>query len=236
MTRDFEFTDGDTRYGGIVFDRGQPHTVLALPDWRGFQTDYARRRGTELSASLNCNVIVSDLYGLAYRPTAYSGDAEVWISRALGDPLALRARLARYFSALCRATRGEPGRMSVVGYCLGGALSFEAGRAAIGLKTVVSVHGIPSADAPVAQGETTTTFVAIHGGSDPIIGMDQLAAFQEEMTSAEVDWVSIALGHARHGFTNEEIDPHGAFQRFDPVAARRCLDVLKLYLPGENAP
>lgn len=236
MTRNIEFTDGDTRYGGIVFDRGQPHTVLALPDWRGFQTDYARRRGTELSASLNCNVVVSDLYGLTYRPAAYSGDAELWISRALGDPLALRDRLTRYFTALGQEIGGGPGGISVVGYCLGGALAFEAGRAGIGLKTVVSVHGIPSTSATIAPGDTSTTFVAIHGGSDPIIGMDQLAAFQREMTAAGVDWVSIALGHARHGFTNEEIDPHGKFQRFDPVAARRSLDVLKLYLSGENAP
>ena len=116
---------------------------------------------------------------------------------------------------------------------MGGALAFEAGRAGIGLDTVVSVHGIPSTAAPIRAQDTATRFVAIHGGSDPIIGLDQLTAFQHEMTMAEVDWVSLTLGHARHGFTNEEIDPHGAYQRFDAVAARRSLDLLTLYLPGK---
>lgn len=236
MVREIEFADGDIRYGGIVFDRGKAQTVLVLPDWRGFQTGYARRRGKEVSEALDCNVVVSDLYGLAYRPSTYSGDAELWISRALGDPPALRKLLARHVTAMCKSLELEPGGVSVVGYCLGGALAFEAGRSGIGLTTVVSIHGIPSSRAPVAPHETSTTFVAIHGGSDPIIGLDQLAAFQEEMTAAQVDWVSIALGHARHGFTNEEIDPHGEFQRFDPVAAQRSLDLLKLYLPRTNAP
>lgn len=236
MARETEFTDGDIRYGGIVFERGKAQTVLALPDWRGFQTDYARRRGKEVSEALDCNVVVSDLYGLAYRPSTYSGDAELWISRALGNPHALRRLLTRYLCVMCQSLGLEPGGLSVVGYCLGGALAFEAGRSGVGLNTVVSVHGIPSTSAPVAPHETSTTFVAIHGGSDPIVRLDQLIAFQEEMTAAQVDWISIALGHARHGFTNEEVDSHGEFQRFDPVAARRCLDLLKLYLPGTNAP
>ncbi len=236
MIRDIEFTDGETQYGGFLLDRGQPFTVVALPDWRGFTTDYARRRGTELSQALGCNVVVSDLYGLAYRPRGYEGDAERWISRALGDPRALRGKLTGFFNALSDAIACRKGQISVVGYCLGGALAFEAGRAGIGLDTVVSVHGIPSSAAPVAAQETSTRFVAIHGGSDPIIGLDQLAAFQREMTVAGVDWVSLTLGHARHGFTNEEIDPHGAYQRFDAVAARRSLDLLKLYLPGETKP
>jgi len=234
VTRDIDFNDSDTRYGGIFFDRGQASTVLALPDWRGFMTDYARRRGAELSETLGCNVVVSDLYGLGYRPVTYGGDAERWIARTLADPRALRGKLARFVTALCRRIDSAPGKISVVGYCLGGALAFEAGRAGIGLDTVVSVHGIPSSAAPVVPKATSTSFVAIHGGSDPIIGLDQLAAFQREMTAAEVDWVSLTLGHARHGFTNEEIDPHGAHQRFDPLAARRSLDLLKIYLPGKT--
>ena len=127
MIRDIDFTDGETRYGGVLFDRGQPRTVVALPDWRGFTTDYARRRGTELSQTLGCNVVVSDLYGLAYRPAGYAGDAERWISRALADPLGLRSRLTGFFTALAGAVACPADQISVVGYCLGGGACLRGG-------------------------------------------------------------------------------------------------------------
>lgn len=233
MPREIEFSAGSDIYAGIVLDAGQARTILVLPDWRGYQTDYALRRGEELSRELGCNVVLGDLFGTEYRPKAYGGDAELWVSRALADPVALRSKLTGYIAALAAAADCRTSDMAVVGYCLGGALAFEMGRAGCGLSAVASVHGIPSSTAPIGRMDGSTRFVAIHGASDPIIGMDHLTAFQHEMTKAGADWISIALGHARHGFTDEEGDPHGAYQRYDASAARLSLNALKLYLePG----
>jgi len=213
-------------YRGQVIT-GQGRWIIALPDWRGCTTDYAARRGAQLHEAFGCNVLVSDLFGADYAPQAYQGDAESWIAAALSDRAALRDKLRDYLAAF-RAATGANG-ISIVGYCLGGALAFEAGRADAGLISVASVHGIPSSPLPAPSG-LRTSFIAIHGGSDPIIGMEHLAQFQTEMTEAGTDWISLALGHARHGFTNEEIDPNGAYQAYDAKAADRCLSALKLYL------
>jgi len=233
MMTALHFQANDTEYAGLQIERGTPRTVLLLPDWRGYQTDYARRRGLEIAEKHHCNVLITDLFGTAYRPKDYSGDAEVWIARALADPAKLRVGLASFVDAACAALSVTPASLHVVGYCLGGALSFEMGRADAGLAAVASVHGIPSTKSPIKNLSSPTRFLAIHGASDPIIGMDHVSAYQEEMTQAGVDWISLALGHARHGFTNEEIDPHGNAQRFDAIAARRCLNALQTFLYAE---
>lgn len=233
MTTALRFQANDTEYAGLLIDRGAPRTVLLLPDWRGYQTDYAQRRGVEIAQNHGCNVLVTDLFGTAYRPKDYSGDAEVWIADALADPARLRVDLLSFVDAACAALSVAPASLHVVGYCLGGALSFEMGRADAGLAAVASVHGIPSTKSPINTLASATRFLAIHGASDPIIGMDHVGAYQEEMTQAGVDWISLALGHARHGFTNEEIDPHGNAQRFDAIAARRCLNALQTFLYAE---
>lgn len=233
MMTALHFQANDTEYAGLQIDQGAPRTVLLLPDWRGYQTDYAQRRGLEIAQKHNCNVLITDLFGTAYRPKDYSGDAEVWIARALADPAKLRVGLVGFVDAACAALSVTPASLHIVGYCLGGALSFEMGRADAGLAAVASVHGIPSTKSPIKNLSSATRFMVIHGASDPIIGMDHVSAYQEEMTQAGVDWISLALGHARHGFTNEEIDPHGNAQRFDAIAARRCLNALQTFLYAE---
>ncbi|MFT6169066.1 MAG: dienelactone hydrolase [Celeribacter sp.] len=233
MTVDIRFDTPSGTYSGDLIQQGRAKTVLVLPDWRGHRTEYAMRRGVEIAQVLDCTVVVSDLYGTENRPKGYGGDAEMWIAQALGDPQTLRRKLATYIQALCDTVQIDPQTLHVVGYCLGGALSFEIGRADTGLAAVASVHGIPSSQDPIQNLHSNTRFLAIHGASDPIISMDHLSAFQSEMTDASVDWMSLSIGHARHGFTNEEIDPHGAGQRYDARAARRCLTGLRRFLYEE---
>jgi dienelactone hydrolase len=236
LPRELRFIGGETSYAGVVYDRGASFTILALPDWRGRQTDYALRRGIELGEATGANVVVSDLFGAAYRPASYSGDAEHWIADALSDARLLRQRLTGYVEALTESLAIEPSDLVAVGYCLGGALAFEMGRADLGLSAVVSIHGIPSTSAPIKALSRPTRFLAIHGASDPIIGMDHVAKFEAEMTAADVDWTSLVLGHARHGFSNEEADPNGMHQRFDLKASRRSLAMLAAFLPDESSP
>jgi dienelactone hydrolase len=234
MPSRINFVAGTETHAGFMLPGTAAGTLLVLPDWRGWQTDYALRRGQELQRSFGCSVVVSDLYGTDYRPKTYDGDAERWISRALADPLALRGRLTAYITSLAGAVVTKPSQITVIGYCLGGALAFEMGRTDCGLAAVASVHGIPSTKIPIRRMQHPTRFLAIHGASDPIIGMDHLNAFQSEMTSAGVDWTSLVLGHARHGFTNEELDPNGAWQRYDQRAARRCQAALHCFFGNED--
>ena len=225
-------------YDGLLFHGASDQLVIVYPDWRGCLTDYALRRGHDLARISGATVCVTDAYGADRKPVTYGGDAEVWIAEALADPAALRQNLSKQINGL-RAHLGiYPKHTAIVGYCLGGALALEAGRSAMDLDAVVSVHGIPSTNKALTKHPGKTGFLAIHGSDDPIIGSDHLRAFETEMSGVGADWQTYVIGGARHGFTSEEADPHGSHQRYDPQAAARALHVtdgfLKLMEKGHD--
>lgn len=221
---------GDQGYDGLLFPGSKDHLIVVLPDWRGCLTEYALRRGFELAAATGATVCVTDAYGADRKPHGYAGDAENWIAAALVDPLTLRERLSAQISALAQKVGVTDKRLSVVGYCLGGALAFEVGRSTIQIDTVISVHGIPSTGKPVKSRPGHTAFFAIHGADDPIIQMEQVRAFEAEMAAVDADWQSHTIGGARHGFTNEDADPDGSHQRYDARAAARALALTTAFL------
>jgi dienelactone hydrolase len=220
------FSAAGTRYMGMLFEGGDAAHVIVLPDWRGRTAPFARERGEELARRLRARVLVTDCYGVDYTPKDYQDDAERWIRAALSDPVGLRPKLAGFARAATQAMHAPGNLVVVVGYCLGGALAFEVGRAETGVAAVVCIHGIPSSNAPIAQLASSTCFLAIHGGSDRIIEPSQLEPFRREMTDANVDWRTLLIGHARHGFTDEGARFDGAYQRYDHRAHRRATQAI----------
>ena len=47
--------------------------------------------------------------------------------------------------------------------------------------------------------------LVLHGDADPIAPFDELAAFREEMHTAEANWELNIYGGARHSFTGEGV-------------------------------
>lgn len=220
----------DQEFDGLLFPGSMDHLIVVLPDWRGCLTEYALRRGFELAAATGAAVCVTDAYGANRKPQGYAGDAEHWIAAALMDPTALRERLSAQISALSQMVGATGKRLSIVGYCLGGALAFEAGRSTTRIDTVISVHGIPTTGKPIKTRPEHTAFLAIHGADDPIIELDQVRAFEAEMAAVGADWQSHIIGGARHGFTSEDADPDGSHQRYDARAAASALALTTAFL------
>ena len=44
---------------------------------------------------------------------------------------------------------------------------------------------------------------------DPLVPLEDVTAFKEEMTAAQVDWQAVVHGRARHNFTNVHLDRPG---------------------------
>ncbi len=95
-----------------------------------------------------------------------------------------------------------PGKLAAIGYCFGGTGVLELARSGADVKGVVSFHGgldsLHPEDAKAIKGRV----LVLHGADDPYMPAADVAAFQEEMRKAGVDWEMVYYGGAVHAFTN----------------------------------
>jgi len=95
----------------------------------------------------------------------------------------------------------DPTRLASIGFCFGGTTSLELARDGAPLVGVVSFHGGLATPTPADAKNIKGKVLALHGGDDPYVPAEEVAAFQKEMRDAGVDWQFVAYGGAVHSFT-----------------------------------
>jgi dienelactone hydrolase len=95
-----------------------------------------------------------------------------------------------------------PKRIAAIGYCFGGTTVLELARSGAELAGVVSFHGGLSTPNPSDAKKIRAKVLALHGADDPNVPAKEVAAFEEELRQAGVDWQLIAYGGAVHAFTD----------------------------------
>lgn len=172
--------------------------VLVVHTWKGIN-DYVKER-TEQLAELGYVAFAADIYGKGIRPdnpTDAAAQAKIYRS----DRQLMRDRAQAGLAVLKNHPLSVDSQLAAIGYCFGGGVSLELARSGAPVAGVVSFHGnldTPnSADAEQIKGKV----LVLHGASDPYVPPEQVAAFEKEMTAANVDWQLIAYGGAVHSFT-----------------------------------
>ena len=124
------------------------------------------------------------------------------IGMLIGDQDQTR-RLGRAgLEQLLAQPRVDPDRIAAIGFCFGGTMSLELGRAGEDIKAIVGFHaGLGSARPADAANIRGRVLVCI-GADDPIVPPEQRLAFEQEMRAAGVDWRLNLYGGAQHSFTN----------------------------------
>lgn len=200
-----EYRHGDTLLEGyLAYDdsmKGKRPGVLVVHEWWGLN-DYAKRR-TEQLARLGYIAFALDMYGKG-KVTTDPKVAGEWAGTFRNDRPLGRARAAAGLEVLKSRPQVDPARIAAIGYCFGGMVVLEMARGGADLKGVVSFHGglaTPNAaDARNIKGKV----LVLHGADDPFESPAEIAAFQEEMRQAKVDWQMVYYGGAVHSFTNRE--------------------------------
>ncbi len=72
------------------------------------------------------------------------------------------------------------------------------------LRGVVSFHGGLATPNPADARNIKGKVLVLHGADDPFESPAEIAAFQEEMRQAMVDWQMVYYGGAVHAFTNPD--------------------------------
>jgi len=200
-TETIEYKEGSTVCEGFAAydEKSKKPGVLIVPEWNGV-SDYSKKRA-QMLAEMGYSAFVADIYGKGVRPTTMEACAAEAGKYRDNRPL-LRARARAALDALQRVSSTEAGKVAAIGYCFGGMTVLELARDGANVKGVVSFHGAlntpKTADAKNIKGKVP----AQHGADDPLVPAPEVAAFEQEMRDAKVDWQLVSYGNAVHSFTN----------------------------------
>ena len=200
-----EYKDGDTVCeGAVAFDDANKTprpAVLLVHDWMG-AGDYAKGRAKQVAA-LGYVCFVADIYGKGVRPSSMT-EASAQAGKYKGDRAMLRRRVNAALDEMKKNPLVLKPKMFAMGYCFGGTTVLELARSGAEVAGVVSFHGGLDSLAPADARNIKAKVLVLHGADDPFVKPADIAAFQEEMRGAKVDWQMVYYGDAVHSFTRPD--------------------------------
>ena len=198
-----EYKDGDTTLEGYsVYDesiKGKRPGVLIVHQWKGLG-DYEKQRA-EMLARLGYNVFAADIYGKGIRPQDAKEAGET-AGKYKGNRALLRERANAGLMMLQKHELTDTKKIAAIGYCFGGTTVIELARSGADIAGVVSFHGGLDSPTPEDGRNIKCKVLALQGADDPFVPAKDIAAFEDEMRQAKVDWQFTKYGGAVHSFTD----------------------------------
>lgn len=232
ITKTVEYKEGETTLEGyLAYDdalKGKHPGVLVIHEWTGVNA-YVKKRADQL-ASLGYVAFAADIYGKGVRPATPELAAKEAAKYRGKDRSLIRARAAAGLATLAANPHVDANRLAVMGYCFGGTAALELARSGANLKGTVSFHGGLDTPDPADARKIKGKVLALHGADDPFVTPPQVAAFQDEMRQAKVDWEMVIYGGAVHSFTNPDSgNDNSKGAAYNAEADRRSWAEMKLF-------
>ena len=213
-----EYKSGGTVFKGyLVYDdaaKGKRPGVLVVHEWWG-HNEHARNSARKL-AEAGYVALAVDMYG-GGKTADHPKDAGAFAGE-VGKNLPLmkeRFNAARAF--LTKQPNVDGKRLAAIGYCFGGSVVLNMARQGEALRGVVSLHGGLATQNPAQKGKVKAKVLVLNGAADPMVDSAQVAAFEQEMKAAGVDYKVVSYPGAKHAFTNPDATATG--EKFNmPIA------------------
>jgi dienelactone hydrolase len=220
---------GGVKFEGVLlFDdavkTARPGLVL-VPNWLGINP--ANLKQAEEVAGQKYVVFVADMYGKTGRPKNME-EAGKAAGGLKNDRKLMRARVNKALEVLLAEGKTAPlvaGKVGAVGFCFGGTTALELARSGAKIGAAVSIHGGLSSPTPADAKAIQGKVLALHGADDPNVPPEEVAAFEDEMRKAGVDWQLVAFGNAVHSFTDPDANMPGRAQ-YNAKVARRAYKMM----------
>ncbi|MEW5701042.1 MAG: dienelactone hydrolase family protein [Candidatus Zixiibacteriota bacterium] len=228
-TQVVEYKEGETVLDGyLAYDdsvAGKRPGILVVHEWTGLGP-YVKMRCEKL-AQLGYVAFGADIYGKGVRPQT-TEEAAAQAGKYRSDRPLLRARARAGLEVLRHQPLVDSLRVAAIGYCFGGGTVLELARSGAPLAGVVSFHGnLDTPDSTLARNIKGKVLV-LHGGDDPHVTAEQVAAFEREMRAAGVDWQVVIYGGAVHSFTNPDAgDDKSRGAAYNATADRRSWEAMR---------
>jgi len=226
-----EYKQGDTVLEGyLAYDNaisGKRPGILVVHEWKGVGP-YVKQRAEQL-AKLGYIAFAADIYGKGVRPQT-NDDASKVASIYKSDRKLMRARAAAGLDVLKNHKLTDTKQIAAIGYCFGGTTVLELARSGADIAGVVSFHGGLDTPTPEDAKQIRGKVLALHGGDDPFVPAEHVAAFQDEMRRGGVDWQMVSYGGAVHSFTVPEAgDDPSKGAAYNEQADKRSWEAMKTF-------
>lgn len=232
-TRYVEYRDGDAVLEGMLAYDGTGTIpapgVVVCHAWGG-RSEFECERARAL-AELGYVGFALDVFGKGVLTEDRDECAEQ-IKPFMEDRALLQRRLAAGVEAARGQAEVDAKRMAGIGYCFGGLCALDMARFAMGLKGVVSFHGLLTPPG-IEYDRIEARVLVLHGWDDPMVPPDQVMSLAEEMTAAEADWQLHAYGDTLHAFTKPGANDPAFGTVYKDTAARRSWQSMQNFL-GES--
>jgi dienelactone hydrolase len=217
-----------TMKGHLAFEdsaAGKRPGILVCHEWWGLN-DYIRGRAEQL-ASLGYVAFALDMYGNG-QTASNPAEAGKLMNALMSNPEAM-FRVHAAVDVLRSNAKVDSRKLAAIGYCMGGSMALHMARAGLDLASVVSFHGALKAEKP-ATSRIKAKVLICHGADDPMVTMDQVRNFDQEMRKAGADYQIIIYGGAQHAFTNPNADKAGVKGlKYNPSADHRSWEAMKTF-------
>jgi len=230
-TEMIEYKHGDAVLEGyLAYDnaiKGKRPGVLVVHEWWG-NNAYSKRRAEQL-AKLGYVAFALDMYGKSITAKDPK-EAGKLAGTYRNDRKLMRERANAGFEVLRKHELTDTKRIAAIGYCFGGTTILELARSGAPLAGFVSFHGGLDTPDPKDAASINGKVLVLHGGDDPYVTAEQMAAFQDEMRKGGVDWQVVIYGGAVHSFTNPESgNDKSKGLAYDEKADRRSWEAMNIF-------
>jgi dienelactone hydrolase len=225
------YMDGDVLLEAFfAFDdsfTGRRPAVLINHSWVG-RDDFVGEKAKKLAA-LGYVGFAVDVYGKGILGADAEENAKL-MQPFMDDRQMLAKRLQAALYAVKLLPWVDDSKVAAIGFCFGGLCSLDLARTGADLKGVVSFHGLLGAPANASGNVIKAKVLALHGHDDPMVPVEQVLAFEEEMTLLGVDWQLHAFGNTQHAFTNPVANNPDFGMVYQPDADRRSWLMMENFL------
>ncbi len=209
--------DGVTLNGFLAYDdaaQGKRPAVLVVHEWWG-HNEHARTSARKLAA-LGYVALAVDMYGEGKRAD-HPADAQQFVQEVRKNSAVEQQRFAAALQFIQARPEVAADQTAAIGYCFGGSVVLNMARQGLDLDGVASFHGSLGASTPAQPGKVKAQVLVLTGSDDSMVPPPQVAAFEQEMQAAGVNYKVVVYEGAEHSFTNPQADAIG--DKFDlPVS------------------
>ncbi|MGR8981073.1 MAG: dienelactone hydrolase family protein [Gammaproteobacteria bacterium] len=226
-----EYTDSETvleafySYDDAAKDR-RP-AVLINHAWGG-RDGFVAEKAKKL-AGLGYLGFALDMYGKGVLGSGPEENAKL-MQPFMSDRSLLQKRIQAALAAVQLLPWVDNTKIAAIGFCFGGLCVLDLARTGAELKGVVSFHGLLAAPENIRNPQIKAKVLALHGNDDPMVPVEQVVTFQQEMTRAGADWQMHVYGNTMHAFTNPIANDPAFGTVYQPDADRRSWRAMQNFL------